>query len=195
MFEEIQENIKNCDDCNRHARPNHREEGNPILVEKLFDRWQLDFIGPLKKTARQNCYILVAVECLTRWPEAIAVRAAMADAVEKFLKDHLIPRFGCPRHIQTDNGTHFRNRAIAQLTEDWHIQHHFSTPYHPQSNGMVERYNKTLAEAIKRSCHGENWDLQINNCLTAYRAKEHSVTKMSPAKSLYGEEMTLPIEV
>jgi len=195
MFEDVKMHVQNCGDCAQHARPNHREESHPLLVTKLFDRWQMDLIGPLPVTARRNRYICVAVECLTRWAEAAPLRAATAEEVEKFVKKNIIPRFGCPRHLQTDNGTHFSNKIMQKLTEEYGIQHHFSTAYHPQSNGMVERLNQTLAHALARTCHGKDWDLNLDQCLTAYRTTRHSTTGQTPAKLLFGEELTLPVEV
>jgi transposase InsO family protein len=195
MYEDIKAHVTECVDCCQHARPTHHEESQPVLVKKIFDRWQMDLIGPLPVTGRRYRYICVAVECVTRWAEAAPLRSATAEEVSRFLKTYILPRFGSPRHLQTDNGTHFSNQVIKQLTDEWGIQHHFSTAYHPQSNGMVERLNQTLAHQLARTCHGKDWDLKIDQCLLAYRTTRHSSTKHTPANLLYGEELTLPVEV
>ena len=82
-----------------------------------------------------------------------------------------------------------------KLLKKWKIQHHFSTPYHPQSNGLVERYNKTLCNALARQCQGQDWDLHIEQCLLAYRTNNQATTRRSPASLLYGHEPTLPIDL
>ena len=81
------------------------------------------------------------------------------------------------------------------LLKKWKIQHHFSTPYHPQSNGLVERYNKTLCNALARQCQGQDWDLHIEQCLLAYRTNDQATTRRSPANLLFGQELTLPIDL
>ena len=87
-------------------------------------------------------YIITGIEYLTRWVEAKAVRNCDAAIAAQFLFENIISRFGCPIILMSDQGTHFLNRTIEALTEEFHIQHHKSTPYHPQANGMVEAFNK-----------------------------------------------------
>ena len=84
---------------------------------------------------------------------------------------------------------------VSSLLKKWKIQHHFSTPYHPQSNGLVERYNKTLCAALSRLCKGEDWDLHIEQCLLAYRTTNQSTTHRSLASLMFVHELTLPIDL
>jgi hypothetical protein len=176
MFEQIQAHVQNCEACKLQARPTHQEQAHPIPVEGLFDRWEIDLVGPLPLTPRGNRYIAVAVEGLSRWPEAAPISQKTGAEVADFIYSHIYCRYGCPRHIQTDNGLEFKNDLVAQLFKKWKIRHHFSTPYHPQSNGLVERYNKTLCNAIARQCQGQDWDLHIEQCLLAYRTTNQATT-------------------
>ena len=137
----------------------------------------------------------MAVEGLTRWPEAAAITQKTGAEVANFIYTNIYCRYGCPRHIQTDNGLEFKNEIVDGLLKKWKIQHHFSTPYHPQSNGLVERYNKTLCNALARQCQGQDWDLHIEQCLLAYRTNDQATTRRSPANLLFGQELTLPIDL
>jgi hypothetical protein len=194
MYPDIKDHISKCEDCNRQARPSQVEESQPVRTEQIFERIQMDLIGPLPVTERGNKYICVAIECLTRWTEAAPLKNATAEEVKNFLYDHIITRFGCPIHLQTDQGTHFKNHIIRELTQKWNITHHFSSSYHPQSNGMVERQNQTISKALARTCQGKDWDLKITQCLLAHRSTKHAVTGFTPAELLYGTNILLPIE-
>src|SRR5438094_171560 len=92
--------------------------------------------------------------------------------------------------------THFNNQVIAKLMEKFQIKHLFSTPYHPQTNGLVERFNRTLCESLaKLSTDNENmWDKYIQPVLFAYRTTPQSTTKLTPFYLTYGREAKLPID-
>ncbi len=84
------------------------------------------------------------------WPEARPLKAENADKVVIFLYEEIICRFGIPRILQSDRETHFVNEVIQRLTKRFKIKHSLSSPYHPQSNGLVERFNKTFCEGIAK---------------------------------------------
>jgi len=195
MYTQVAQQISDCEGCARQRGRTQIEEDHPIEVTGVGDRWQIDFVGPLLRTGRKNRYILVAVEVVTRWPEAVPCKAATGNEVVKFLEGTLLPRFGCPAHIQTDQGSHFKNHEVAKFTRDNGIQHHFSSAYHPQSNGIVERQNQTLARMLARHGQETNWDLNIGKALLAYRSTRHAITKYSPSQLMYGWNMRLPIQV
>src|SRR5204862_7162233 len=98
--------------------------------------------------------------------------------------------------VTFDRGTHFKNRLIDYLVQKFEIKHLFSTPYHPQTNGLVERFNRTLCESLaKLSPDNENmWDKHIQPVLFAYRTTPQSTTKMTPFYLVYGREAKLPID-
>src|SRR4051812_38756320 len=150
MYDHIGALVSNCDSCARQRAQHHTEDTYPNLVTELGDWVQMDFVGPLPRTKRKNKYILVAVEVVTRWCEAVPCKAATGAEVVKFLEEVLFPRFGAVRNIQTDQGSHFRNHEVAAVMAKYKVTHHFSTAYHPQSNGIVERQNQTLARMLAR---------------------------------------------
>ena len=129
----------------------------------------IDFVGPLPRTKRGKKYIIVAMDYLTKWPEARAVSEATADATAQFLYEQIICQHDCPQIILSDRRTHFNNNMIKALTEKFKINHLLSTPYHPQTNSLVERFNRTLCESLARqSLKNNDWDLYIASTLFAY---------------------------
>ena len=110
----------------------------------------IDIVGPLPLTENKNKYIVVAIDYLTKWPEARAIQYANAEEVAHFIYEDIICRYECPSKILSDRGTHFKNQLVEKLMEKFQIKHLFSTPYHPQTNGLVERFNRTLCESLAK---------------------------------------------
>ena len=121
-----------------------------IPLTDIFERWEIDIVGPLPITREGNRYIVVAMDYFSRWPEVRPLKAANAETVATFIYEEIICRFGAPRILQSDRGTHFVNEVIQKLTKRFRVRHSLSSPYHPQSNGLVERFNKTLCEGIAK---------------------------------------------
>ena len=131
----------------------------------------------------------------TKWPEARAVTEATASQVALFVYEEIICRHGCPIKILSDRGTHFNNAMIKELMEKFGIKHHNSTPYHPQTNGQVERFNKTLKESLAKIIQEQTeGDLHIAPVLFAYRTAQQVTTKMTPFLLTYGREAKLPLD-
>jgi transposase InsO family protein len=87
---------------------------------------------------------------LTKWAEAKAVKSADAKQTAIFLYENIISRFGCPKILISDRGSHFLNDAIVSLTELFNINHRKTTPHHPQTNGLTERVNQTLVRILRK---------------------------------------------
>ena len=195
MYKDIEEYIRTCDSCQRRGNKGGSGYLNPIKVGKPFERIGIDFVGPLEKTKKGNKYILVATDYLTKWPEAKAMKEATAENVIEFIYKRIICRHGCPRTILSDRGTHFRNKLVDGLCEKFRIKHKLSSPYHPQTNGLVERFNRTLCESLAKVSEKEDeWDEHIESVLFAYRTIKHNTTKKTPFYMVYGREAILPIE-
>ena len=113
---------------------------NPILVVEIFDVWGIDFMGPFPSSFGHQ-YILVAVDYVSKWVEAIPCRTNDHKVVIGFLKSNIVSRFGFPRAIISDGGAHFCNKAFKALLTKYSITHKVATPYHPQTSGQVEISN------------------------------------------------------
>ncbi|GJY13109.1 reverse transcriptase domain-containing protein [Tanacetum coccineum] len=144
IYKDAYEFVKTCDACQRQGKISQREEmpQNAIQVCEIFDLWGIDFMGPFP-SSRGNKYILVAVDYLSKWVEAKALPTNDARVVVKFLKS-LFSRFGAPRAIISDRGTHFCNDKFDKVMSKYGVTHRLSTPYHPQTSGQVEVTNRGL---------------------------------------------------
>src|SRR6266540_1048296 len=161
----------------------------------IFKRWGIDIVGPLPITREGNRYIIVAMDYFSRWSEARSLKAANAETVATFIYEEIICRFGTPRILQSDRRTHFVNEVIQKLTKRFRVRHSLSSPYHPQSNRLVERFNKTLCEGIAKLAEEvDQWDRFIQLVLFAYRIKELKISKQSLYMLVYRREPTLVID-
>jgi len=195
MKTDIKNYIKKCDACQRRGQKGGETFLHPIKVTGPFERIGIDFVGPLTRTRKRNKYILVITDYLTKWPEAKAMREATAKNVVQFLYEGIICRHGCPKIILSDRGTHFKNELVEQLCDKFKINHKLSSPYHPQTNGLVERFNRTLCESLAKVIERENqWDEYIESVLFAYRTTKHSTIGQTPFYMMYGREAVLPID-
>lgn len=194
-YEDIKKYVESCDACQRRGRSKKNNLLHPIPVHSPFYQIGIDFVGPLPRTKRGKKYILVAMDYLTKWPEAQAVSEATADVTAQFIYERIICQHGCPQIILSDRGTHFNNNTIKALMNKFKINHLLSTPYHPQTNGLVERFNRTLCESLARlSLKNNDWDLYIAPTLFAYRTTKHSTTKIEPFFLVYGRSARLPMD-
>ena len=105
-----------------------------ILEVELFDVWGIDFMGPFPPSYGHQ-YILVAVDYVSKWVEAAALSTNDSKVVVAFLKKNIFTRFGVPRAIISDGGSHFCNKAFEVLLEKYGVKHKVATPYHPQTSG------------------------------------------------------------
>jgi hypothetical protein len=145
----------------------------------------------------QKRYILVATKYVTKWAEALATKTGNAKTVAKFLYENIIIRFGCPKELVSNRGTHFLNSTIKQLTTKYLIKHRKSTPYHLRANGQTEKTNGILCKIITKTVQGSNtdWNARLLDALWAYRCAYKVTTKHTPFQLVYGQEAILPIEI
>ncbi|KAL1192733.1 putative mitochondrial protein [Cardamine amara subsp. amara] len=152
MFKDAQNFISKCDPCQRMGNIGRRNEmpHNPILEVEVFDVWGIDFMGPFNPPSHGNSYILVAVYYVSKWVEAIASPTNDAKVVLKMFKNIIFPRFGVPRVVITDGGSHFINSMLESLLKKYRVKHKVATPYHPQTSGQVEVSNKQIKAILAR---------------------------------------------
>ena len=197
MGTDIKRHVQSCDICQKRQKPIRTEPLHPIKVGRPFDRIGMDIVGPLPLTKRNNQYIVVTTEYLTKWPEARALPDAKATSVASFFYEDIICRHGCPKELLTDQGTHFVNELLNTMCNRLGVKHRLSTAYHPQTNGLVERFNRTLCEILARysGAYKEDWDVFLPSALFAYRTIRQNTTQYEPFYLTYGREATLPIEL
>ncbi|GJV74204.1 reverse transcriptase domain-containing protein [Tanacetum coccineum] len=153
-------------------------------------------IVPTSLLGKGNKYILVAVDYLSKWVEAKALPTNDARVVVKFLKS-LFSRFGAPRAIISDRGTHFCNDKFDKVMSKYRVTHRLSTAYHPQTSGQVEVTNRGLKRILEKSV-GENrasWSDKLDDALWAFRTLYKTPIGCTPYKLVYGKSCHLPVEL
>ncbi|GJW79223.1 reverse transcriptase domain-containing protein [Tanacetum coccineum] len=177
------------------TRDDRVEPQNAIQVCEIFDVWGIDFMGPFP-SSRGNKYILVAVDYLSKWVEAKALPTNDARVVVKFLKS-LFARFGTPRAIISDRGTHFCNDKFAKVMSKYGVTHRLATAYHPQTSGQVEVSNRGLKRILERTV-GENrasWSDKLDDALWAFCTAFKTPIGCTPYKLVYRKSCHLHIEL
>nr|GEV47816.1 reverse transcriptase domain-containing protein [Tanacetum cinerariifolium] len=197
IYRDAYDLVKSCDACQRQGKILQRDEmpQNSIQVCEVFDVWGIDFMGPFP-SLRGNKYILIAVDYLSKWVEAKALPTNDARVVCKFLKS-LSARFGTPRAIISDHGTHFCNDQFAKVMLKYNVTHCLATAYHPQTSGQVEVSNIGLKRILERIV-GENhasWSDKLDDSLWAFRTAFKTPIGCTPYKLVYGKPCHLLIEL
>nr|XP_024655059.1 uncharacterized protein LOC112430808 [Maylandia zebra] len=158
-----------------------------IRADVPFERIGMDLIGPFHRSARGYRFVLVLVDYATRYPEAVPLRTISAKSVAQALFQ-VISRVGIPKEILTDQGTSFMSRTLRELYELLGIKSIRTSVYHPQTDGLVERLNKTLKSMIRKFINEDerNWDHWLDPLLFAVREVPQASTGFSPFELLFG---------
>ncbi|PKI61268.1 hypothetical protein CRG98_018332 [Punica granatum] len=155
-----------------------------------FSMWGMDVIGPINpKASNGHMFILVAIDYITKWIEAITLASVTAKAVARFLRRDVIAQYGVPATIITDNTKSLNNKVIDELCAQFKIQLRNSTP-------AVEAANKNIKKIIeKMTVNYKDWHEMLPYALLAYRTSIRTSTGATPYSLVYGMEAVLPIEV
>nr|GEW82849.1 reverse transcriptase domain-containing protein [Tanacetum cinerariifolium] len=175
-----------------HEGPTGGHHGANLTAKKIFDA---DFMGPFP-SSKGNKYILVAIDYLSKWVEAKALLTNDARVVVKFLKS-LFSRFGTPRAIISDRGTHFYNEQFARIMTKYGVTHRLAIAYHPQTSGQVEVSNRGLKRILKMTVRENraSWSDKLDDALWAFRTSFKTPIGCTPYKLVYGKSCYLPIEL
>nr|GEZ67920.1 reverse transcriptase domain-containing protein [Tanacetum cinerariifolium] len=197
IYKDAFELVKHCDSCQRQGKISQRDEmpQNSIQVCEIFDVWGIDFMGPFP-SSKGNKYILVAIDYLSKWVEAKALPTNDARVVVKFLKS-LFSRFGTPKAIISDRGTHFCNDQFSRVMLKYGVTHRLSTAYHPQTSGQVEVTNRGLKRILERTVEENHalWSDKLEDALWAFRTAFKTPVGCTPYRLVYGKACHLPLEL
>lgn len=174
------------------SRHTKSEEKKYDVPSRRFSDVHIDIVGPLYP-CRGNQYLLTCIDRFSRWPEVFPLSDIKSETVCEAFYNGWICRFGSPDQIVTDRGRQFLSHIFKDLANFIGAKHKTSTSYHPQTNGVIERFHRTLKAAV--TCHFKNtWIESLPSVLLGLRIAVKSDSEHSPAEFLYGESLQIPGE-
>ena len=205
MQSQVEEVIGTCKQCKLKNAHHNKKEGlkHPIMKSRPFEQVCLDIVGPLPITSNDHRYVLTMIDRFTRYVEVVPLQTITAEAVADAYIDRWLCRYGPPREVLSDNGSQFTSKVFQMVQRSTNIKHKFASPYHPQCNGLIERFHRFLKQRLAIKAHTENldfwdgddWDCYLAPIAFAYNATPHPVNKRSPFELLYGARARLTIDI
>lgn len=191
--------VQSCQVCNKNKKLTRKARAGleQYHAGVPMERVHMDILGPLPVTQQGSRYILMVVDQFTKWLECFPISSQTAEIVARTLVDNFFSRFGCPLELHTDQGKNMDGNLIRQLCELMQIAKTRTTPYHPSSNGQIERYNRTLLQIIRCFIKNKqyNWDLHLQQLVAAVRSTRNRQTGFTPNLMMLGREVFQPVDV
>jgi hypothetical protein len=165
----------------------------PQVVLDPFERWAMDFVGPINPPSNKKVYILVCTDYMTKWVEEKSLIRASKEVVIAFLFEDIFVRFGIPRELITYGVPPFTSHKFEALLSQYHVLHR---TYHPHDNGQVESTNKVIEVILTKTLrkHRRDWYDILHEALWAYQTTWRNTTRFSPYELVYGKSPIFPIE-
>ena len=192
MYADIESFILECLTCAKFRNPKEISSG-ALPATNLFERWAIDFVGPLTMSRKGNRYILVAIDMFSRFVVAKASTVADSKEVAKFVVQEISLKFGVPCQLLSDRGSHFVNSLIDSLSKVMNTERLKTTSYNPQCNGMCERANGILTGIIKKICvkNIKDWDKYVDTAVYYHRTTKNREIGIAPFTLVYGQQARL----
>jgi transposase InsO family protein len=198
MHEDTKRCVASCPECQRTGNISQRN-AMPLkynLQIDLFDVWGIDFMGPFKNSHRFE-HILVMVDYVSKWVEAMPCRKASIEESIAMIKSMIFPHFGILRISISDGGTHFTEKNFKKCLSKLGIEHRVSTAYHPQTNRQAETSNRQLKSILDKTIEkgGKDWSKKLDGALWAYRTVFKTPIGMTPDQFVHGKACNLTVEL
>ena len=199
MYAQVDSYVRTCKQCQLSKRSHNSRPAplHPMPVAAIFQRWHMDFLGPLKKAEGGEQYILLVVDSFSRWCEAFALKDQKATTVATILYEQIFTRYGAPRELISDRGANFMSKLVMALCKLFEVKRHHTSAYHPQTNAACERMNSTIGQALRVYVKDDqsDWPSMLPGIMMAYRmTPAMRSTEFSPYFLVFGREMLTPID-
>ena len=199
VFKDLADYCRSCPECQKTAcrrRGETAKLGQMPILDEPFRRVGIDIIGKLNRSAQGNAYILTIVDYATRYPEAIPLPSIETERVCDALVE-VFSRVGIPAEILSDQGSNFMSELMSQFCHKMGINKIKTSPYHPMTNGLCEKFNGTLKSMLKKfvSQDPKGWDKYVPYLLFAYREVPQASMGFSPFELLYGRKIRGPLDI
>ncbi|UYV75949.1 hypothetical protein LAZ67_13001892, partial [Cordylochernes scorpioides] len=193
LFRSVRNYVGHCRECQRRKSIPQLPPGNlkPIIPSSApFQKIGVDLLGRFPLTRDGNRWVIVCTDYLTKYAITKAIPTGGAVEVARFILNEIILKHGAPREMITDRGRSFQAKLIKELTKMCRMSQHFTTAYHPQTNGLTERFNKTLGDMLSMYVDVEqkNWDSVLSFVTFAYNTARQETTGFSPFYLVHGRE-------
>ena len=199
LRKDVEKWCRKCDKCAARKTPRIKPKAQMKQCQTgaRWERIAIDFIGVLPKSEKGNKYLMVVVDYFTKWVEAVPLADIEARTVAEALISHILQRYGVPLSIHTDQGAQFESNLFQEMCKLLGIHKTRTTPYRPQSDGLVERANRTILNMLKAYVADDqrDWDRHVPLCLMAYRTSVHQSTGVTPSTMMYGSDIRLPVDL
>lgn len=196
---DVRSYVAGCSTCMRRKGPQKTKQAPMQIVRSGYpmERLAIDILGELPETRQGNRYIVVIADYFTKWAECFPMKNMEAATVAKLLVEEVVCRFGIPAKLHSDQGRQFESHLFQEMCQLLNIHKTRTTAYHPQSDGMVERFNRTLTQMLSAYVceHHNDWDEHIPYVMMANRSSVHETTRVTPNMMMFGREATTPLDL
>ena len=197
QHKQVKDYVSSCTVCQtiKNPRVYNNEQLIPIRPSRPLEIVTSDMVGPLPKSGDFK-YIFVIIDHFTKWVEIYPITDKSAEESAQIFMTYFC-RHGIPESILTDQGTNYQSRLIEELYELLDIKRLRTTPYHPQTDGITERFNRTMKQTLTAYVEksGENWVKYLPYVQFAYNTSVHDTTKCTPYELMYGRRPKIPLDL
>lgn len=196
---DVRDWYQNCCTCASRKTPSPKAKAplTSVLTGYPLQLVAMDILGPFPETQAGNTYILVVADYFTRWVEAYASPNQEASTVADKLVQELFFRYSLPEQLHSDQGRNFESSVMAEVCKLLGVAKSRTTPYHPQSDGLVERFNRTLLNMLATAVRWQpfEWENHLRRLCLAYNTSINPTTGYSPFFLMFGWRVRMPIDI
>lgn len=190
---------RTCEECTRYkqGRPPKQGRLHPIPCGAPWEILAIDVTGPHPKSSKGYLYIFTMMDYFTKFVIAVPIRNQEAKTLAKIIVEKICAVFGTPLRLLSDKGPAFESELFTEICQILGIEKIRTTSYEPRTNGLIERYHRTMNQMIAKMVadNHRNWDEILPMVAAAYRASVHESTGFTPNYLIFGRENVMPVDI